>query len=243
MAVTGDAPQDRGEYCRRIEGYLCQKNGGHLIRLVGPAFETVRTWADTGVPYAIACQGIDRYCERHAARSGRKRPVQIQFCEADVLDVFDDWRRAVGVPRSAPGGADGGSEGDTADTSRHGSLAAHLERAIARLTMLRGGHVVGDELIDAVVRELDGIRASAKGLRGAARNQCLDRLRELDASLLTQARAGLSESALTEVDGEAARELAPFRDRLPADAYQQSVQVAVDRLIRARLRLPVVAFD
>jgi len=30
---------DPAEYCREIENYLCQKNEGHLIRIVGPAFE------------------------------------------------------------------------------------------------------------------------------------------------------------------------------------------------------------
>ena len=38
------------EYCRAIETYLCQKNDGHLIRVVGPSFEIVAGWATTGVP-------------------------------------------------------------------------------------------------------------------------------------------------------------------------------------------------
>ena len=29
----------------QIESYLCRKNGGHLVRIVGPAFEKVRSWA------------------------------------------------------------------------------------------------------------------------------------------------------------------------------------------------------
>ena len=81
----------------RSRRYLCQKNRGHLIRVVGPAFELVRGWAATGVPLKVAFRGIDRYCERYDAQAGRRRPVRIEFCEADVLDAFDDWRRAVGV--------------------------------------------------------------------------------------------------------------------------------------------------
>ena len=30
---------DASEYCRQIETYLCRKNEGHLIRIVGPVFE------------------------------------------------------------------------------------------------------------------------------------------------------------------------------------------------------------
>ena len=84
------------EYCREIESYLCQKNGGHLIRVVGPSFEMVSKWAAEGVPLKVAFRGIDRYCERYYKKGPRRRPVRIDFCEADVLDVFDEWRRASG---------------------------------------------------------------------------------------------------------------------------------------------------
>ena len=85
------------QYCRAIEAYLCRKNDGHLIRIVGPAFEQVLGWAARGVPIKIACHGIDRYFERYYAKGPRRRPVRIEFCEADVLDAFDEWRRAVGI--------------------------------------------------------------------------------------------------------------------------------------------------
>ena len=37
-------------YCRDVEAYLCRKNDGHLVRIVGPAFDTVCGWASRGVP-------------------------------------------------------------------------------------------------------------------------------------------------------------------------------------------------
>ena len=37
------------DYCRQVEAYLCRKNDGHLIRIVGPAFEQVCGWATRGV--------------------------------------------------------------------------------------------------------------------------------------------------------------------------------------------------
>src|SRR5918993_5637438 len=89
-----DGPED---YCRQIEAYLCRRNEGHLIRIVGPAFEQVCGWASRGIPIKVAYRGIDRYVERYYAKGPRRRPVRVEFCEADVLDVFDEWRRAVGV--------------------------------------------------------------------------------------------------------------------------------------------------
>ena len=85
------------EFCREIETYLCRKNEGHLVRIVGPAFEQVCGWAGLGVPLKIAFRGIDQYCERYYAKGPRRRPVRIEFCEGDILDLFDGWRRAVGV--------------------------------------------------------------------------------------------------------------------------------------------------
>ncbi len=87
--------ESQAEFCRAVEAYLCRKNEGHLVRIVGPAFEQVCGWARRGVPLTIAQAGIDRYVERHQAKGPRRRPVRIEFCEADVLDAFDRWRRSV----------------------------------------------------------------------------------------------------------------------------------------------------
>ena len=88
-----------GEFCREIETYLCRKNDGHLIRIVGPVFQKVCGWAAQGVPIKIAYRGIDRYFDRQQAKGPgpRRRPIRVEFCEADILDAFDEWRRAVGV--------------------------------------------------------------------------------------------------------------------------------------------------
>lgn len=241
-----DVPE---EYCRQIESYLCRKNDGHLIRIVGPAFEQVCAWATRGVPLKVAYRGIDRYFERYYAKGPRRRPVQVQFCEADVLDVFDEWRRAVGVPAAAETGSDDADAG-----RRHGSLPAHLERVIARLTTLRAsgervslpssaGTASLDDTLDAIVREIDAARAGAKSLRGDARQQFVERLRELDRTLLDATRSRFDAATLLELQREADLELAPFRDRMPAEAFTRARESCIDRIIRDRARLPVIAFE
>ena len=230
--------EDLGAYCRAVEEHLCRKNEGHRIRIVGPAFEQVCGWATRGVPLKVAQRGIDRYCERYYAKGPRRRPVRLEFCEADVLDVFDEWRRAVGVPA---GPADAGAAGEG---GRHGSLPAHLERVIARLTALRGGEVRAlDGVLDAIVRELDAARATSRNLRGDARATFVARLRALDEMLLAAAREQADEQTLQLLAAEAEAELAPFRDRMPREAFEQSRRACVDRLIRDRGRFPVIAYD
>ena len=224
------------EFCREIEAYLCRKNDGHLIRIVGPAFDQVCGWATRGVPIKVACRGIDRYFERYYAKGPRRRPVRVEFCDADVLDVFDEWRRAVGVALPEAGEAE--------HHARQPSLPAHLERVVARLTTLRAGEERSfDAILDGLIRELDAARASAKGVRGEARHAVVDRLRVLDEQLIDAAREGSTAEMLLALGADADRELAPFRARMPEEAYAQSRHACVNRLVRERLRLPVIAFE
>ena len=234
---------DRETYCREVEAYLCRKNDGHLIRIVGPAFEQVCGWATRGIPVKIVFRGIDRYFERYYAKGPRRRPVRVEFCEADVLDVFDDWRRAVGVGAATQAEGEPSDE-DAAVSRKRGTLPAHLDRLVSRLTALRAGKDRSlDVTLDDIVRELDAARAGSKGLRGAARDALLDRLRALDGRLLQAARAGCDAPTLQRLDGEADDQLAPFRDRMAAAVYTQSKQACIDRLIREHLHLPAIAFD
>src|SRR5690349_18604772 len=186
-------------YCREIETYLCRKNDGHLIRVVGPSFEVVSRWAAGGVPLKVACRGIDRYFERYYRAGPRRRPVKIDFCEADVLDVFDEWRRAVGVGQHAETSnqsIDNQSAISNQQSSIRRSLPAHLERVVLRLSSARASGALGeafDALIDRVSAELDAAREKAGGLRGDARQKLLARLADVDADVLREARTLLDD--------------------------------------------------
>jgi hypothetical protein len=238
------ASSDPASYCREVEAYLCRKNDGHLVRIVGPAFEQVTGWSTRGVPIRIVFRGIDRYFERYYGKGPRRRPARIEFCEADVLDLFDEWKRAVGVGTAANPFEDP-SQGDEAEVSRkRGTLAAHLERVVARLTTLRAGEGRAlDAVLDRLVRELDAARAGAKGVRGEAREQLLARLRAIETELVQAARDSCDATVLQNLGAEADRQLAPFRKRMPEAAYEQARRAGVDRLLKDQLKLPAVAFD
>lgn len=226
---------DPAEYCREIETYLCRKNEGHLIRIVGPVFEKVVGWATQGIPLAVACKGIDQYCERYYAKGPRRRPVRVEFCEADVLELFDDWRRAVGVS---------GANGAEREAERQDSLPSHIDRAIARLTALRAGRKLDafSERLDETVRELDRMKASARQARGAARAAIVERLDALDAALLDLARAELDDAARSDLRAKAELEIAPFAARMPAEARATAVDAALTRLLRDSVGLPPLSF-
>ena len=231
------------DFCREIEAYLCKKNDGHLIRVVGPSFELVSDWAARGIPLKVAYSGIDRYFERYYRSGPRRRPVKIDFCEADVLDVFDEWRRATGI-RSNGNGDDGSVEPD--EVVRAASLPSHLQRAITRLSSGRASGVIGpefDALIDRLSAELDAARVKAGGLRGDARAALLSRLEETDGEMLATATKAIAPATMDAIVADADAELSSFRDRMTADEYARARRGAVDTLVRQRLQLPMLRFS
>ena len=239
MAVIDDP----GKYCREVEAYLCRKNDGHLIRIVGPAFEQVCGWATRGIPIKIVLRGIDRYFERYYEKGPRRRPVRVEFCEADVLDMFDDWKRAVGVGSAVQ------IEGDCSDENvaaarKRVTLPAHLDRLVSRLTAPRAWeNCTFSTTLDDIVLELDVVRTGSRKLRGEAREALFVRLRVLDLYLLEAARASCDAQMLQRFGTEADVQLAPFYNRMSTAVYSESKQACIDRLIREYFGLPVIAYE
>ena len=220
-------------YCREIEAYLTRKNDGHLIRIVGPSFARVCSWAEQGVPLKIAYAGIDRYFERYYAKGPRRRPVHVDHCEHDVLEMFDAWRRAVGVsgerrPTRPSNRARGKAWRPASNAPWRSSPRS------ARALRLR----VPTDLLNGVVRELDQMLTPAKHARGAARAAMVDRLAGLDRQLLDAARAGLPPAESERLRAQAEADLAPFRERMTSEAWTSAIEAAFDRLVREHAGLP-----
>jgi hypothetical protein len=236
---------DHAEYCRQLETYLCQKNGGHLIRIVGPAFDQVCTWAERGIPLTVAYRGIDRVCERRQASNGRRaRPVRIEFCEHDILDVFEEWRRAVGITLThaeaqAPGPADTQAHAAT----KKPALAAHFERIVGRLVARRVGRSAAfEQHLERLLADLDRLSADARHARGEARATIVERLATLDRELMVAATAEVDPDTAAQAQREAAAEIAPFGSRMAADVRARALQAAYERLIRELLGLPTLRY-
>ena len=243
-ADSADFGSRIAEYCREIETYLCRKNDGHLIRVTGPSFDLVAGWATQGVPLKVACAGIDRCFERYYRKGPRRRPVKIDFCEADVLDVFDEWRRAVGISLQSPG-VSPQSPSPQSPSPRH-SLPAHLERVVLRLSEARARGTLDsafDPLIDRAAAELEAARTKTAGVRGQARQELIARLASLDAELLQQARALLDSPTRTALSNEVEESLAPFRAGMAPESLARARHSALDALVRERFRLPRIDFD
>jgi hypothetical protein len=171
--------------------------------------------------------------------------VRIEHCEADILDLFDHWRRAVGVPAAAVPAEREAEAGDGTARRREG-LPSHLERVLARLSGLRAGWPLPDELgaaVDRLIDAIDARRHELRGLRGEARVALLSWLEEQDRTLVAIARRATEAAALEALRREAENELRPFRTRMTPEAWTRAVETALDRLVRERSGLPRIALD
>ena len=246
------AQADLGEYCRRIEDHLTRANAGHLVRIVGPGFELVRGWADAGVPLSVVYRGIDLKAERHR-EGASKRPLRIEFCAGDVQAIFDQWRRAVGIMSigddrdgiEAEGAVDSAVAKDEASDAppKRRSISRHLDRAIDRLSRAAARMDVAEGLREECTRLLQAlstIREGSARLRGDARTEVEAALSALDAQLSEAARRHAAPEWMDSIRAEAAADLAPFRTRLPAEAWDRSMNITIDRLLRDRLGLPAL---
>jgi hypothetical protein len=248
---------DVGEYCRVVEDHLTRVNGGHLVRIVGPAFELVRQWALAGIPPSVVFRGIDLKAERHKLGKST-RPLRLEFCEPDVREVYRNWRRALGlfgdegltsaVDGGEVTGAANGSGGERAvdaedRDARRPSLGRHIGRAIERLTGAMARVDVPDDLrqaLEPMLERLVELRAAARKLRGAARDEIADRLKTVDEELAAHLQSFAPAAARDAARQEAEAELSSYRSRLPADAWSRAVTANADRLLRDRYGLPTL---
>lgn len=233
---------DLGEYCRRVEEHLTRVNDGHLVRVVGPAFELVRAWALGGVPLSVVYRGIEQKAERH--RAGRStRALRLEFCEADVRAVFEEWRRAVGIARDSA--VPDSEESPAISERRKPSLSRHLDRAIDKLTRAAGRLDLPDAFradISRIIDSLARVRDESRHARGDARRDVIERLREIEHAIAAAGRVG-GAGEVSAAEAEAGIELAPYRDRMDDDAWRRSFAASVDRILRDRLGLPYLDVD
>jgi hypothetical protein len=249
-ASTDPASSDRvdiGAFCRAVESHLCRVNGGHLVRIVGPAFELVSDWAREGMPLRVVLHGVDRTIARLSAKGPRRRPVRIEFCDADVRDTHDQWRRAVGVHAANLAAADAPAGGVGAPVaSRVPSLPKHLERVLVRLSSLLATCELPPPLGDALtvtIRDVDACLDASRGARGEARVSLLGRLVEIEQAMTTAALLALTDAQRGTLEEQVRTELAPYRGQMPPDAFGEAQQALLAELTRRHHSLPQVRLD
>lgn len=249
--ATHATAEDLGAYCREVEAHLCRVNGGHLVRIVGPAFDLVAGWARQGIPLRLVQHGVERTVTRLTARAPRRRPVRIEFCTADVLDAYDQWRRAVGVRAASaqpeqPDASDAAIATATPSPGRGPSLPRHLERVLVRLSSLRASRDLPPALaaaVDTAALAVDRCLDDSRGARGAARHAIVQVLESVQRELHDVAAEALQMDLRDRLRSQARSELASYRNQLSAEALTSAEDALFGQLVRKHWSLPQIAVD
>jgi hypothetical protein len=126
------------------------------------------------------------------------------------------------------------------------SLTAHLDRVLVRLSSFLAAQASPPDLralVERVAHEVGGLRDGARGLRGNARREVVDRLASLDRELVEGALRLAPDGLVAEARAAAREELVSLRDRMAESAYDETLRRLSAREIRARLQLPTLALD
>ena len=230
-------------YCREIEAYLCRKNDGHLIRIVGPSFERVCSWAAQGIPFKIACQGIDTCFVRYYAKGVRRRPCRsisarttssMRSRRGAAPSVFACLARRRRKTRRRPGGA---SEACPSISIASASVSPRR----------RAGMTPPPPEFDAVLETITKEAAAFRDLPGPLRGETRERItaqarraRPHDARRRARARrsrrcsgdARRGRRAAASVPRSHARRDLSARDRLRRRSLAARARAAADGVVR-----------
>jgi hypothetical protein len=193
-------------YYQAIEEFFVSRRGDPLF-LSNADWLLIREWRSAGIPLRVALRGIADALDSHAHSWSRDRKVgSLRYCAAEVAAARERWERALGM------GED--------DTDLAAALA-HLALALEQATGL-------------------GPRAAAVAREAAAglheRLASLPQPRQLEAwlsqsesALLAEIRSQAGPAEVARVEADVARELEPFRARMPERVTKQIASDTVAR--------------
>ncbi len=230
---------DLSEYCRELESYLCRKNGGHLVRIIGTG---VRAGVRVGRTRRAADRGLsrDRSVLRAAARrrarraaSGPRRVLRGRH-PRPVRRLAPGGRRRPGTGRGGAGRGRAQARADRSPRARRRAAGGQPRAPVAGVRAARRRPA----------------RPRSIGCRANRRSRAATRGRRSStgwpSSIASSCRPRRPSSILHALAGarrEAEAELAPFGSRLSPEMRAQAVEAAFERLVRDSLGLPQIRYQ
>ena len=227
------------EYFTEIEQRFQQRRGT-LLMLSTLDWGLIDTWREAGVPLQAVLTGIDdafekREAKRSSAR-GRLRKVNgLAWCAQSVLEAAERLSEAaVGMEKRA---ADTSAISPAESGFEARRVAAYLE---SNATKLRAADLPGTA--HAVVAEAAERLHTLADTVSAGEDTSLEELDAtlsgLESRLVAALVTATPEEALLALREEVARELAPYRGRMPAVQARQVQQQMLEKRLLQQHGLP-----
>ena len=246
--------QNYFNYFTEIEDHF-QKRRGTSLLLSTLDWALIETWKDAGIPLEAVLRGIDSAFDRYEQRPSKTRKVNsLAYCAQEVLSAAEDLKEAArGTARdSAERSAWPGFEGaDIVKFLRRN--AAQLEAAKLPETSVVSARAIACEaarsiyaLADEMERKLEpatkGQKREAKQIAGPGQQLRLEdlerRLTVLEEKLLAALLAASSDDRIIAIRAEAERDLAPYRNKMPAGQIDQLKKQYLHKRLLERYGLP-----
>jgi hypothetical protein len=198
-----------------VEEFFVSRRGDPLM-LSNADWNLIRKWRMAGLPLRVVLRGITDALDSHAHSWSRDRKVgSLAYCAAEVEVAAERWRRALALGEEEGVSAESALRGfaDALDGARDlGPRSALLARDLAVEIRARAE--------DAALRDLEPW------------------LVEREASLRAALEEDMGRAAVEAVAAAVDRDLAPYRDRMPARVLEQVRRESLTRRVLEAHGLP-----
>ncbi len=198
-----------------MEEFFVSRRGDPLM-LSNADWHLIRKWRMAGLPLRVVLRGITDALDSHAHSWSRDRKVgSLAYCAAEVDVAAERWRRA---------------------------LALGEEEGVSAASALRGFADALDGARDLGPRSAPLARDLAAQIRARAEDGALRDLEswlvEREASLRTALEDDIGRAAVDAIAAAVDRDLAPYRDRMPARVLEQVRMESLSRRLLEAHGLP-----
>jgi len=198
-----------------VEEFFVSRRGDPLM-LSNADWHLIRKWRTAGLPLRVVLRGITDALDSHAHSWSRARKVgSLAYCAAEVDVAAERWRRALAL---------GEEEGVSAESALRG-FADALDGA--RELGPRSAPVARDLAVEIRARAEDGALRDLESW-----------LVEREASLRAALEADMGRAAVDAIAEAVDRDLAPYRDRMPARVLEQVRMESLTRRVLEAHGLP-----
>jgi hypothetical protein len=213
------------------ERYQHRRGTGLLLSTLDWAL--IETWKDAGIPLEAVLRGIDAAFDRYEERKSKSKKMNsLAYCSQEVLSAAEDMKEAaVGAVahREDPG-------------LQAGEIASFLRRNAEGLNAVKLAASGGVDPGHALREAANSLREIAAKLEANPSSIPLEelerRLTVLEEKLFAILLAAVPDDQVVTVRGEAERQMAPYRSKMPPAQVEQLRKQYVHKRMLEKAGIP-----
>ncbi|HEX3739320.1 MAG TPA: hypothetical protein VHV29_06300 [Terriglobales bacterium] len=225
--------QNYFNYFTEIEEHF-QRGRGTILMLSTLDWALIETWKDAGIPLEAVLRGIDATFEKYNARPAKSRKVNgLAYCSQEVLAAAEDMKEASVGTASAPTAVKGFDTTEISGFLRRN--AAELESA--KLPSRPG--ISPGTVAQEISATLQSMATEIEAKSSTSRLEDLERkLTVLEEKLFAVLLAAIPDDEAVAVRAQADRDLAPYRNKMPAAQIEQLQKQYAHKKLLEKYGLP-----